>query len=57
MEVGQAALEYLNKHSLHADCINYVIHKVAVANKLKETETGNSAYNTSSQWFVQGVFT
>jgi len=57
MEVGQAALEYLNKHSLHADCINYVIHKVAVANKLKEAETGNSAYNTSSQWFVQGVFT
>jgi len=41
--VGQFALEYLSKHSLHAGYINYVLHKTTIANKLNNAETMISA--------------
>jgi len=46
--ICQLAILHVNNHSLHAVCINHVLHKAAIANKLNHAE-GSSAYNTGSQ--------
>jgi len=37
--VGQFALKYLNRKSLHAGDRNYALHKTTIANKLNHAET------------------